>query len=91
MAIVLDQNHVFPVYSYGQADLIALFALRNVSTNDTTDLSTIGNNASFQVIKRAVILGVSDFVEIAASFSGTVVTMPSGLANSSAYLLAWGC
>jgi hypothetical protein len=34
---------------------------------------------------------VSDFVEIAATFTGTVVTMPSGLNQSSAYLLIWGC
>jgi hypothetical protein len=88
---VLDQSHVFPVYVYGQADLVALFACRNVSTGDTVDLATVGNNASFQVVKRAVILGISDFVEIAANFTGTVVTMPSGLTNSSAYLLAWGC
>lgn len=91
MAKSLDASHILPAYVYGQADIIALFALRNVSTGDTADLSTVGNNASFQIIKRAVILGVSDFVEIAADFTGTVVTMPSGLANSSAYLLAWGC
>jgi hypothetical protein len=88
---VLTLSQVIPVYVAGQADIIALFGLRNVTTGDTIDLATIGSNASFQVVKRAVMLGVSDFVEIAASFTGTVVTMPTGLANSSAYLLAWGC
>jgi hypothetical protein len=91
MAQTLDASRVIPVYVYGQADIIALFALRNVTQGDTLDLSTIGQNASFQVVKRAVILGVSDFVEIAANFTGTLITMPAGLANSSAYLLAWGC
>lgn len=91
MMAVLSPNQVNPVYIYGTADLTVLYALRNVTAGDTADLSTIGNNASFLVVKRAVCLGVSDFVEIAVSFTGTVVTMPSGLANSSAYLLVWGC
>jgi hypothetical protein len=77
------------VYQDGKADMVALVALRNVTTGDTIDVATI--LPVIQVIKRGVILGVSDFVEIAASFTGTVVTMPSGLANSSAYLLIWGC
>ena len=38
------------------------------------------------------IISVTSFVEIAANWNapGTVVTMPSGMANDAGYLLAWG-
>jgi hypothetical protein len=87
MAVLTGAN-VIPVYQSGESDLIKLFALRKVTTGDTIDLATISN---FQIVKAGVVLGVSDFVEIAATFTGTVVTMPSGLTNSSGYLLALGC
>lgn len=90
MAAVLTSNNVKPVYTAGQATLIALYALANVSVNDTIDLGTIGNNASFMVIKSAVVLGDDVFVAIAANFTGTVVTMPPGLSANSAYLLVRG-
>lgn len=76
------------VYTDGKADLVALFALRKVSAGDTVDIATL---SSFQLVNRGVVLGVSAFVEIAATFTGTVVTMPSGLAADSGYLLVWGC
>jgi hypothetical protein len=84
----LTTANVIPVFQAGQADLVALFALRHVTTGDTIDLATI---TSFQNIKQAVVMGVSAFVEIAATFTGTTVTMPGGLSGDSAYLLAWGC
>jgi hypothetical protein len=67
---------------------VALFALRKVSTGDTVDIASL---SSFQIVNRGVVLGVSAFAEIAATFTGTVITMPSGLANDSGYLLVWGC
>jgi hypothetical protein len=76
------------VYSAGAADKVALFALSKVSTGDTIDVSTI---SGFLIVKSGVVLGVSEFVEIAATFTGTVVTMPSGLSSDSGYLLVWGC
>jgi hypothetical protein len=84
----LTSQNVAVVYESGQADLVKLFSLRNVTTGDTIDLATISN---MQVVKAGVVLGVSDFVEIAATFTGTVVTMPSGLSKSSAWLLVLGC
>lgn len=84
----LTSTNVRLIYSVGQADLVALFSLRKVTTGDTIDLATL---SEFLIVKAGVVLGVSDFVEIAATFTGTVVTMPSGLANSSAYLLVLGC
>lgn len=76
------------VYSDGKADLVGLFALRKVTAGDTVDVSAL---SQFQLVKAGVVLGVSDFVEIAATFTGNTVTMPSGLSNSSGYLLVWGC
>lgn len=87
----LGITQVIPAFLQGQADLVGLYSLRNVSTGDTVDLASLGTSPSFQVIKRGVVLGVSDFVEIAATFAGTVVTMPAGLNASSGYLLVWGC
>lgn len=87
MAVLTDANCTL-VYTAGAADKVALFALSKVNTGDTIDVSTISN---FLYVKSGVVLGVSSFVEIAATFTGTVVTMPSGLSNDSGYLLVWGC
>ena len=76
------------VYADGKADKAALFALSKVTTGDTIDVGTV---SGLLIINRGVVLGVSAFVEIAASFAGTVVTMPSGLSGDSGYLLVWGC
>jgi hypothetical protein len=88
---VLTNSNVILVYSSGQADIIAVYALRHVSTGDTIDLATVSNGPPFQLVKTGVVLGISSFVEIAATFTGTVVTMPSGLTADSAYLMVWGC
>lgn len=89
MAVLTAANCTL-VHTQGVADLVALFAMRKVSAGDTIDIATIAG-AGFQLVKSGVVLGVSAFVEIAATFTGTVVTMPSGLTNDSAYLLVWGC
>jgi hypothetical protein len=88
MAVLSGANAV-AVYQSGMADKTALIALRNVTTGDTLDLGPSGINV-LQVINRAVVIGVTAFAEIAASWSGTVVTMPSGLSTDAGYLLAWG-
>ncbi len=76
------------IYADGKADKVGLFSLSKVNTGDTIDVSTV---STFLFVKSGVVLGVSSFVEIAATFTGTVVTMPSGLTNDSGYLLVWGC
>lgn len=78
-------NNVSLVYSAGQADVVALFALKNVTAGDTVDMAQW-----LSVLNRSVVLGISVFVEIAATFNGTVVTMPDGLSHDSGYLLLWG-
>ena len=89
MAIVQEGVGAVPVFSDGRADRIVLVGLRGVNTGDTLDLGTTGMDL-LMVINRVVVISVTSFVEIAGSFSGTVVTMPAGLANDAGYLLAWG-
>lgn len=85
----LTAANVVTIYQRGDAAMLGLFGLRNVSTGDTIDLATV-SQPQFQVVKRGVVMGESVFVEIAATFTGTVVTLPAGLASDSAFLLVWG-
>jgi hypothetical protein len=88
---VLDGSRVIPVYVYGQAELIVLFAMKNISAGDTVDLSVIGNNASFQVVNKAILISSTGPAAIAAN-TGTVITMPAAIpANSAGWMLVWGC
>jgi hypothetical protein len=87
---VLTAENAQTITELGNADLVAFIALRNVTVGDTLDIATVTNPA-FQVVKSGVVMGVSDFVEIAAAFIGTVVTMPAGLDHSSAYITVLGC
>jgi hypothetical protein len=86
---VLSNTQAVPVYEAGSADKVVLVALRDVSTGDTLDMGPSGMGQLF-TINRGVVLGITSFVEIAATFTGTVVTMPSGLSSDAGYLLAWG-
>lgn len=73
----------------GSAAMLALYALRNVTTGDTVDLGPSGT-ADFLNVKQAAMIGSTVAGSAAASVSGTVVTMPSGLSGDAIYLLAWG-
>ena len=77
------------LYVAGATDRVALYGLRNVNAGDTLDVGT-GGAGQFQTVERAVVMGIDVFVEIAATTSGTVVTIPAGMANSTGYLLVWG-
>ena len=85
MTALVAPKNVQLLFTAGNPDVIVLFALKNVTTGDTFDVG-----GWLQFINRAVVLGIISFVEIAASFSGTVVTMPSGLSNDAGYMLLWG-
>ena len=91
MAVIAAGSGAVRMFTDGLADRVVLIGLRNVTTGDTLDLGAAGMDL-LGFINRAVIISVTSFVEIAASWNnpGTVVTMPSGLANDAAYLLAWG-
>jgi hypothetical protein len=84
MAVLTGINCV-RVWADGLSDRTALYALRKVTSADTIDLS-----GDFQVVKQAIMLGTTVAGSAVAAFSGTVVTMPAGLSNDAAYLLAWG-
>ena len=86
---VLAAASAVPVYRAGTADEVVLVALRNVTSGDTLDLGVTGIGV-LSFINRAVVMGLTQFVEIAATWTGTVVTMPPGLAGDVAYILAWG-
>jgi hypothetical protein len=89
MAALSSALNASVVYRDGHADCTVLIALRNVNTDDTLDVGPSGLNV-LQVINRAVVISVTSFVEIAADWAGTVVTMPGGLATDAGYLLLWG-
>lgn len=91
---VLTSAQVIPMLIRGDGDMVGLYALRNVTTGDTIDVTTVPFQLgvpTFQVIKRGAIISTTDFVEIAATFTDTVVTMPAGMAKSGGYMILWGC
>lgn len=86
----LTAGNVQTLYNQGGADLIALFALRNISAGDTLDLGVTDVQPQFQVIRRAVVLSVAANLAATANIAGTVVTIPAGLNAAGAYLLVSG-
>lgn len=81
----LTSTQVVPVWRDGASDQAVLYALRNVTSTDTADLS-----AEFSVLKRAVLLGTTVAGAVAVTTSGNVITIPSGVSQDAGYLLAWG-
>ncbi len=82
---VLTSSNVVRQWSEGESDRTALYALRKVTSADTIDLV-----ADFMVVKQAAALGTTVAGTAACTVSGSVVTMPAGLANDAGWLLAWG-
>lgn len=85
MAVLVGYQCV-KVWSEGIADRVVLYAFRNANAGDTFDAA-----ADFSIVKRAVALGVTVNGATSASTSGTVITLPAGLAADAGYVLAWGC
>ena len=82
---VLDPTR-FPLrHMSGDSDRYAVFALLNVSAGDTVDLAPF-----FTTVKRATLLGVTVAAALAASVSGTVITIPAGANGDAAILTAYG-
>lgn len=88
---VLTPLNAQPLYNQGGADLLALFALRNINTGDTLDISSVGVQPNFQVVKVAILLSVALNVTGVPTIAGTILTMPNGLNKASCYLLVSGC
>ncbi len=87
----LTAMNVDVLYNQAGPDLFAAFALRNVNTGDTLDLGVTGIQPAFQVIRKAVLLSVAANIAAVCQFTGTVITMPAGLAASGGYLAVTGC
>jgi hypothetical protein len=76
----------FPVrHMNGDSDRYAVFSLLNINAGDTVDLQEF-----FTVVKRATLLGVTVAAAVAATVSGTVVTVPAGANADAAILTAYG-
>jgi len=72
------------------ADCLVVLALEDFSAGDTLDIGPSGAD-QLQVIERCVVITITNTaVQIAASFTGTVVTMPAGCSNDIGYMMAWG-
>jgi hypothetical protein len=69
----------------GDSDRYAVFSLLNINAGDTVDLQEF-----FTVVKRATLLGVTVAAAVAATVSGTVVTVPAGANGDAAILTAYG-
>jgi len=83
----LSAQQVKQLYEAGDADRVALYAVRNVTTGDTFDFA-----ADFSLIKRAIMMAATASSQAVASVSAsTTITMPAGLSGDAAYILAWGC
>lgn len=88
----LTSQNVDVLYNQGGADLVALFALRNINSGDTLDLTLTGIQPPFQVIRKAVLQSQAANYAGVCNVAGTVVTIPGpGLASASAYLTVTGC
>jgi len=86
MAVLAGQQ-VKQLYETGDADRVALYAIRNVTTADTVDFG-----ADFSVVKRALVLGATATgAGVGSVSSNTVVTVPSGLSADAAWVLVYGC
>lgn len=82
----IDPSKCTRQWQDGVAEKTALYALKNVSTGDTADLS-----ADFSILKRGVLLGVTVAGAVSASVNGTGVSIPNGVANDACFLLVFGC
>jgi len=82
----LSTSQVVKLWQDGLAATTVLYALRSVDAGDTIDLS-----ADFYAIKRATMLGetIAGVAEAAVS-AGTIITMPAGMNDDAAWLLAYG-
>lgn len=72
------------LFQDGRSGRLALYALLDVTTGDTVDLSAL-----FTEVKRGVILGVTlnGAAVVSTITSGTIVTIPGGTADAAALLV----
>lgn len=78
------------VYASDAPDRTVLYEVSKVTAADTVDLGSAGVAQDYQLVKQAAMLATTVAGTASCSVSGTVVTMPAGLANDAGYLLVWG-
>lgn len=89
---ILTQANADVVYNLGGADLMAVFAVRNVQSGDTLDLTILSFTPMFQFLRAATVFTKGGTQAQVAPTAGTVVTMPTNIpANSSGHLVVTGC
>ena len=72
-------------WEYGQCEEFGLYVVKNVKGGDTYDLARY-----FRLVSASAWFGATLIGAIVGTESGTVVTAPSGLANSGAFVFASG-
>lgn len=85
MAVLTPETQFAVQWRDGLADTAVLYALRNVTTADTADVS-----GQFSAVKRAVVIATTTDRAAQAAVVGTVVTMPNNLAAEAGWMLVWG-
>lgn len=86
MAALTYGAQVTMEWANGVSDKTALYAVKDVTSGDTINLSP-----DFSLCVLAAFLGItSNQVLLAPAASGTVVTIPAGLATEAGYLLVYG-
>lgn len=85
----ISGKQVKRLYFDGQAAMMAVYVVRNVTSGDTLDLGPSGTG-DFLNVKQAAMVASTVAGSAAAGVTGTVITMPAGLAGDALYLMAWG-
>lgn len=70
----------------GETDRVAVYFLRDITAGDTIVL-----DQEFTIIKRGTLVGTTVAAALAASVSGTTVTIPAGASHDAAVLTVYGC
>lgn len=78
-------NQVKRLFFDGQAAMMAVYVIRNVTAADTVNLS-----ADFLNVKQAAMIGSTVAGSAVASVTGTTITIPAGVSGDAIYLMVWG-
>jgi hypothetical protein len=87
---IIGASQVVLVWTDNAADRAALYRVSKVTAGDTVDLGPSGATTEFQLVKQATFLATTIAGTAVCTVSGTVVTMPAGLALDAGYMLVWG-
>jgi hypothetical protein len=87
MAVLSQGTGFYELYHEGFGQHVVLYVLSNATSGDTFDVA-----GQFTFVKMAFMQGATVIGQTAVgTISGTVITVPAGLSNDSAYVLVQGC